>query len=296
MAEALIDLSSLAAPGVVETLEYEAIVSAMLADLRARDPSFTATVESDPAYKLIEVAAYRELIVRQRVNDVARRRLLAFASGADLDQLAAFYGVQRLVVDPGNPDAFPPVPPTYEADEAFRIRVRERIMGSSAAGSAAWYRFHALSASGLIRDVAVDAPAGGMVRVSVLGNAVDGTPTAETMDAVRAVVLSDDVRVLCHQVTVVPAEIITVNVAANITLLPTANPAVIGDLEAILRAAFEQSRGLGWDVTASWLVARLQVPGVHSVQLVTPAASVAVAPNQYAALGTVALTYTGRGA
>lgn len=296
MAETLIDLSSLPAPGVVETLDYEAIASAMLADLRARDPSFTATVESDPAYKLIEVAAYRELIVRQRVNDASRRRLLAFAEGADLDHLAAFYGVQRLVVTPANPNAIPPTNAIYETDAAFRARVRERIMGSSAAGSAAWYRFHALSASGLIRDVAVDAPAGGMVRVSVLGNAGDGTPTAETMDAVRAVVLSDDVRVLCHQVTVVPAEIITVNVAANITLLPTANPAVIGDLEAILRAAFEQSRGLGWDVTASWLVARLQVPGVHSVQLVTPAASVAVAPNQCASLGAVTVAYTGRGA
>ncbi len=296
MAETLIDLSSLPSPGVVETLEYEAIVSAMLADLRARDPGFTATVESDPVYKLLEVAAYREVIVRQRVNDAARRRLLAFATGADLDHLAAFYGVQRLVVNAGNPDAIPPVAPTYESDDAFRVRVRERIMGSSAAGSANWYRYHALNADGTVKDVGVDAPAGGFVRVSVLGNTEDGAPSSATLEAVRTAILSDDVRVLCHTVTVEPAEIVFVDVVANVTLMPSASPTLMDTLEATLRSAFEAERGLGWDVTTSWIVSRLQVSGVYHVSIQTPGDNVAIRPNQCAALRSVTLNYLGRSA
>lgn len=290
------DLAQLPPPAAVEEIDFEAILASMLADLRARDPAFTSTVESDPAYKVLEATAYREVILRQRVNDAARRRLLAFAAGADLDQLAAFYGMQRLVVTQADPTASPPVVAVYETDSAFRVRVRERIMGSSAAGTASWYKFHALTASPHVRDVAVDAPLGGVVRVSVMGDTTDGAPSAEALQAVTDVVTSNDVRALCHTVQVVPAELATVDVVANIRLQPTASASLIAEIEAALLAAFEQARGLGWDVTTSWLVARLQVPGVHSVELVQPAVNVAVAPNQCAALGTVALNYTGRGA
>lgn len=94
-----IDLSQLPAPSVVEPLDYEQILGAMLADLKARDPSFDALVESDPAYKILEVAAYRELLIRQRVNDAGRSVMLAYATGSDLDHLGALMGVSRLVDD-----------------------------------------------------------------------------------------------------------------------------------------------------------------------------------------------------
>src|SRR5690606_1403888 len=76
-----LDLSLLPAPDVVEALDFETIFAAMLADLQARDPTFDALVESDPAYKVLQVSSFRELLLRQRVNDAARERMLAFASG-----------------------------------------------------------------------------------------------------------------------------------------------------------------------------------------------------------------------
>lgn len=54
-----IDLSTLPSPNVVEALGFETIFAAMLNDLCVRDPSFTALVGSDPAYKVLEVCAYR---------------------------------------------------------------------------------------------------------------------------------------------------------------------------------------------------------------------------------------------
>ena len=104
-----VDLSQLAPPNVVEALDFESIFASMLADLRARDSAFTALVESDPAYKILEVAAYRELLIRQRVNDAAKAVMVAYAAGADLDQIAANYDVARLLITPA--DAFLSVTP-----------------------------------------------------------------------------------------------------------------------------------------------------------------------------------------
>lgn len=296
----LFDLTQIPPPDVVETLDFETILAAELDDLRARFTAagldYSATVESDPAYKLLEVASYREVLVRQRLNDVARRRLLAFAAGGDLDQLAAFYGVQRMLVTPADPSAVPPTAAVYEDDARFRSRVRDRIAGSSAAGSAAWYRYYAKSASGQVKDVAVDSPSGGIVRVSVLSREGNGTPSAQTLAAVAAVVQSDSVRGVCNTVQVTPASIVAFSVSATLRVLPSAPADVLATQEAALRNAFASSVGLGWDVTCSWLTACLQGVGVYDVALAQPATNVAIAPNECAALGTVSLTNGGTAA
>ena len=119
----VVDLSQLPAPTVVEQIDYETILAEMLADLVARMPEFTALVESDPAYKILEVAAFRETLIRQRTNEACKAVMLAYAAGSDLDQLGANFNVARLVVDQCDPDAIPPVPPTYESDAEFRALI-----------------------------------------------------------------------------------------------------------------------------------------------------------------------------
>lgn len=93
----LIDLSKLPAPQLIEELDYEAILQEMRKKLRELLPEWTGyELESDPANKVLEVAAYREMLLRQRVNEAARGVLIAFAQGSDLDHLAAFYPEKRL--------------------------------------------------------------------------------------------------------------------------------------------------------------------------------------------------------
>ena len=140
-----IDLSRLAAPDVVEALDFEAILAEMLADLRGRDSAFTALTEADPAYKILEVAAYRELLIRQRINEAARSVMLAYAAGADLDQIAANFGVARLLIRPADDRTIPPTPAVYETDEELRNRVTLSLEGYTAAGSRGSYVYHALS-------------------------------------------------------------------------------------------------------------------------------------------------------
>ena len=79
------DLSSLPHPSVIEALSFEAIFGALQADFQSRYPQYSALLASDPAIKLLEVAAYREVLLRNRINAAAKASLLAFATGSDLD-------------------------------------------------------------------------------------------------------------------------------------------------------------------------------------------------------------------
>jgi phage-related baseplate assembly protein len=276
---ATIDFSSLPAPEIIEPLDFETILGEMVTDLQARDPSYTEILESDPGIKILEVAAARELILRQRVNDALQATLLRYAAGADLDNLAAFYGVIRL---------------EDEADEAVRVRTIERIMGSSAAGGAAWYRFAALSSNPLVKDAAVSSPGPGEVLISILSSEGNGTPSSTLLASVTAAMQADDVRVITDTVTVAGATINTVPVTAQVWLYPETPIEVFSGLQARLTAAFAEASGLGWDVTRSWLIAQLHPAGVQRVVLTAPAADVVCSATQAPALGAISLTMAGR--
>jgi phage-related baseplate assembly protein len=247
------ELSTLPEPGIIEILSFEAVFSSLVQDFQARYPDFTALLESDPAVKLLEVAAYRELLLRNRINEAARGQMLAFAAGTDLDHLGAFYG-------------------------ALRRRVQQRIMGFSNAGGADAYRYWALSASPEIADVAVTSPRPGHVRVSVLSRLGDGTASEDLLDAVKAVVLRDDIRVLTDTVHVLGAEIVPVDVVADIWLLPDSVAELMTALPGWLASEFAGAAMLGFDVTRSWLTGKLHIPGVHRVELLSPANDIRVQP------------------
>ena len=279
----LSDLASLPTPAVIETLSFETIFAELQTEFQARYPDYSALLASDPAVKLLEVAAYREVLLRNRINAAAKAALLAFATGSDLDHLAAFYGVTRLV---------------NENDEALRLRTRQRIIGFANAGGAAHYRYWALSASPDVADVEVDSPAPGRVRISVLakeGVQADGTTVPDTvLAAVSAVVLRDDIRVLTDTVEVVPAELIPVTVAARLWLYPDAPLAAFAVIRDGFATTLAGHAGLGWDLTRSWIIAQLQRPGVHKVDLVSPAADIQAVANQAVRLLSLNLEFAGR--
>ncbi len=46
-------------------------------------------LESEPIVKNLQENTYREVLLRQRINEAAQAAMLAYAIGSDLDQLAA---------------------------------------------------------------------------------------------------------------------------------------------------------------------------------------------------------------
>ena len=289
-----VDLSQLAAPGVVETLSFETILAQMLTDLRTRDPAFTATVESDPAYKILEVCAYRELLIRQRVNEGAKAVMLAFATGSDLDQIAANYNVSRLVLDPGDPAALPPVAPTYETDEAFRARIPLSLEGYTTAGSEGSYVFHALSADGDVKDAAAVSPSPGQVTVYVLSQDSDGTASAPLLATVAAALNAERVRPMTDEVLVQSASIVTYSVTAQLVLYPGPDSAVVlAAAQAAIQAYTKAVHRIGYDVSLSGIYQALHQAGVQRVNLTAPTANLTVSDGQAAYCTAINITVAG---
>jgi len=285
-----IDLSTLPAPAVVETLDYEVILAQMLADLRTRDPAFTALVESDPAYKVLEVAAYREMLTRARVNDAAKSVMLAYAGGTNLDQLAALFGVVRKTLVPANPNAIPPVAAVMEADADLRFRVQLSLEGLSTAGPVGAYVFHALKVA-TIKDVAVQSPTPGAVLVTVLSVNNNGVPTSGELAQVTAQLTAEDVRPLTDNVTVQAATIVTYAITATIFVNDGPDASVVlANCQAAAQAFATARFRIGADVNLSGIYAALHQPGVEKVVLASPSANLDITPTQAGRCTAITLT------
>lgn len=290
-----VDLSRLAFPNAVEALDFETILNEMVSDLRARDTAFTALVESDPAFKVIEVCAYREVLLRQRVNEAIKALTLSNAIGADLDQLAANYSVERLLLDAGNADAVPPIPPTYEDDNSLRRRVQLSFEGFSTAGPEGAYIFHALGADPEVLDASVTSPSPGAVNVAVLSREDGGVASAELLAAVVAA-LNDDVRPLTDSVTVQSAIIVNYSVVATIKTYSGPDSAVVlATAQAAIEAFAAKNNRLGRDITLSSIYAALHQEGVQGVTLTQPSANIVADWNQATNCAAITLTYGGTG-
>lgn len=277
-----IDLSKLPAPEVIRTPDYDALLAQMKAEAIRRLPELEAylSLESEPVTQLLRVCAWYRMLDHLEFNDRARACLLAQATGADLDQLAAFWGVARLVVQEADTSAAPPIAAIGESDAGFRARIQLSLEGHSTAGPRGAYIFWARSASGQVKDAGVTSPAPGEVVVSVLSHEGDGTPSEALLSAVDGVLNDADVRPLTDHVTVQAARVIPYEVAARLILYegPDAS-AVTAAAEGALARYIETHHRLGHDITRSGLHAALHQPGVQNVVLAAPAADIGVGPG-----------------
>ncbi len=288
-----IDLSQLPAPNVLETVSYEQIVADIKAAVIAVMPEMAPVLStpSEPAVKIIEVCAYFVMLTRARVNDAARAVMLAYATGGNLEHLAALYGVQRLVTDPGDPSAVPPVAPTMETDAALRARVQLAPEGFTVAGPRGAYLFHALSADGDVLDAAVASPAPGDVLVTVLSRSGDGTASPALLAAVSGALNAEDVRPLCDSVSVQSATIISYAVNAQLEFFDGPDPSVIvAAAQAALNAYVADCRKIGRPVRISGIHAAVHRPGVSQVTLLSPVADIVPTATQSAFCTSLSVT------
>lgn len=307
----MIDLTQLPPPDVLEALDFETLFQSRKARLLAAAPvelrdglAVALQLDSEPLTMLLQEFAYNELLQRQRINEAARASLLAYAEKSDLDNRAADYGVQRLLLQPADPDTVPPTPAEWENDTALRRRCQMALEGLSVAGSRGAYLFHTLSASADIADASVDsprfealelsaelrrqlpadvlvlrcsydaglsAPLPGDVAIAVLPRQeVDAAPLlARALEVLSA----DDVRPLTDRPRALAGQPQVFNVVATVE---TENGP---DADVVMRQARQRldqtlaaARRLGGVLPRSALFAALHVPGVRRVDLIEPAA------------------------
>ena len=131
-----INLDRLPPPIIIEQPDFESIFAARKARLIELAPHLAPALEleSEPLVKLLQEDSYRELILRAAVQDAGAGNLLAFAAGAVLDHLAAFYGVARQVIQEADASVSPPVEELLEDDARLRSRVQLAPEGFTTAG------------------------------------------------------------------------------------------------------------------------------------------------------------------
>lgn len=278
----IVDLSQLPPPQVVDVPDFETLLAQRKANYLALYPpeeqaavAATLALESDPVVKLLQESTYRELLLRQRINEAALAVMVAYATGSDLDQLAANNNVQRLVITPADLNAVPPVDAVKEPDGDLRQRIPAAMEGLSVAGPSAAYVFHARSADGRVADASAVSPSPANVTVTVLSREGNGAASADLLSAVTVALNDESVRPVADRVTVQSATIVDYTIEAKLYLYPgpEAEPikaAAVAQLQGYIKA---QTR-LGRDIRKSAIYAALHVEGVQRVELTAPAADV----------------------
>lgn len=283
-----IDLSQLPAPDVVEALEYESLLAERKATLISLYPADqqeaiarTLALESEPIVKLLQENAYRELMLRQRVNEAARAVMVAFATGSDLDQLGANVDTPRLVITPADDTTLPPTPAVMESDSEYRVRIPQAFEGISVAGPSGAYEYHGRAADGRVADVKVISPSPACVTVSVLSREGNGTASADLLAVVASALNDENVRPVGDRVTVQSATIVKYAIEAVLYLYPGPEAAPIqAAAEAKLKHYITAQHRLGRDIRLSALYAVLHAEGVQRVELKKPLADIVLNTTQ----------------
>ncbi|NVK42107.1 MAG: baseplate J/gp47 family protein [Oceanospirillaceae bacterium] len=328
-----VDVSQLPFPGIVEELSFDAIYQEMRDQMNALQPMlfnedgaakiveseliengngdkyfrvpfagetelFNLELESDPSARQLQIVAFREMLIRQRVNEACKGVMLAYAVDADLEQIAAGFGVFKKLITPADEENG--IEAVYESNEDFRRRIQLASEGFSTAGPEGAYIFHALSANSDVKDASAQSPTFDLVTVSqeiqdqlpegaivivpnddvgltdpmpgdvavnILSHTGNGAAPQATQDAVKTSLNEDDVRPMTDRVRERSAQIIDYEI--NATLYTYAGP----DSSVVLQNAQEKTQTfvdanhkLGRDINVSGVYAALHQPGVQRVE------------------------------
>lgn len=255
----IVDLSSVALPDAIETLDFEALLAAFVdrfatywAEARAKDPTLPVwsigTTETDPPRIAGRAFAYVRLLDRARVNDAIKAVLAAFARGADLDAIAASANVARLVVTPATDTAAA----VMESDASLLLRYLAGFDRPSA-GSRDRYVYEVLTAWPGLLDFGGD--------VAIVGRAVHGrrgdvdvvvsgpggrAPTLAELATVTTAVTADHVKPEATSVVVLAATraLYDVDLVLEIPSGPSAETVRL-DASARVEAALTARRLIG---------------------------------------------------
>ena len=240
--------------------------------------------ESDPLHKYLQENAYREMLLRQKINEKALATQLAFAKGADLDVWGANYDVARLLITPADNSVTPPMPAVYEKDEDFRYRIQKKLDALSTAGPESAYEFHTLSADSRVADVKCSSPAPAHALMTILQrNSENGASTAELNSKVESYLSAEKIRPTGDRVAVQSVEVINYKIeAVLVTKNVPETDAVLAAAQANITAYTKTEKRIGKGVFFSDIYSALKVSGVERVELVSPVAEVNISNFQAA--------------
>lgn len=295
-----IDLTRLPAPAIIEPLDFEALHSAFMdrfvdlwAALRVSFPDLPAydveMLETDPVTIAGQAWSYIRLMDRARVNDAVRAVLAPLADGADLDNVVARIGVQRLTIAP----ATDTTPAVMETDERLLTRYllafsrpsagsRDRILFEA---YTAWPQMH----HAVVIGRAVHGRRGDVDLVVAGPGGRDAT--SEELAIVRAATNNHEVKPEATDLTVVRATRGVYPITGVITVPPGPDAEAVR-LEAVTRvtAAAVARMKIGGEVPREALSGAAYGLSVLRADLSSPATDIEASPYTIPVAGVVTLT------
>ena len=125
-------LNQLAEPEIVKVENFETLLAEfkaeVLAYVAARDPAKAARLQealendSELLSMALQAMTLRLQGHERKYNARIKQMLAWWATGTNLDARGADLGLERRIISPGDPSAFPPVDPVLEEDEDYRLR------------------------------------------------------------------------------------------------------------------------------------------------------------------------------
>lgn len=309
--------NQLAEPEIVKVEAFETLLAEFKADVIAyvkkRDPDSAAKLEQSLANEselltmVLEAFTARLQTHTRKYNAKIKQMLAWWATGTNLDARLADMGLERQVLDPGDPNAFPPVPPTYESEESARLRYY-LAPHAPAAGSRLQYRREVLTLGGRPK-IAVETSSAGVVTVThtfeadsyaaqvkdgngrqvspgevvvtVLGRAGNGAPSEDLLAAVRAHFDRDDVKPETDAVTVRGAAILEYKIRAVLYINAGPDAALTRTAASkALQAYADSCHVLGGRIEPSWLDFTLHGAGAARIELLEPLAPIVALDSQ----------------
>ncbi|EPJ56348.1 MAG: hypothetical protein OFPI_00150 [Osedax symbiont Rs2] len=283
-------LQKLPVPNVLEELDFETTLAVTKAHFLELAPEFSTVInhESEPLVKQLEFIAYTKMLMIQQINNSAKAVMLALASNDDLQHLAANEGVQRLVIDAGDPGALPPILPVLETDDDLRERTQLAQESRTNAGPNGAYIYFARTAHGNVLDVSVirKVPGTVILDIYILSRINNGIADQTLIDTVANALNQDDVLPLCDRVNVQACAIVEYQVDATLYFSPGPDRQIsLATAQANIEQYCNNQQRIGRDINTSAIFAALHVSGVEKVTINIPVTDLII-DNQSAAICT----------
>lgn len=263
--------------------------------------------ESELLTLALEAFCVRLQIHERKYNARIKQMLAWWATGTNLDARLADMGLERQLLDPGDPAAFPSVAPIFESDDDARLRYylaphapaagsrmqyrREiftlgerpavKVETAAAGVVTVTYTFDPDSYAAQVKDGNGRRTAPGEVTVTVLSREGDGTPSEALLDGVRQHFARPDVRPETDLVTVQAAQIknYKIRVIAKINPGPDSGLTKVAAQQQ-LQAYADACHRLEGRVDPSWIDYTLHSAGAVQLQILEPVAPIVTSAFQ----------------
>lgn len=258
----------------------------------------------------------------RQMNAQAQQMFGMYATdSAMVDLIASQLDVKRLVLAEGDPNAYPPVPPVMESNEALLTRYYLAAYALATTGTRSGYRFHAMTLggrpmvkvespepnkvvvtyefaehedAGKTKDAQARQvnPGSGAVDCYILAHAGNGIPEQALVDATQNYLGRDDIAQETDLITVKAPSVQTWSCTAQLYVRPGPDTAMVKAAaeKAVQEYAASQHR-LGGSIEPSMIYsALLKSTGAHRADLTVPAQPVRCAYSEAPYLESINIT------